>query len=198
MTPPDEPSARGPSARGPSAGELSARELTPVELPWHASDGNHCFGCARGNPAGLGLELMASGETLVCDFTLTRLHESYPGIVHGGVASAVLDEVMGNLLIHLERKVCFTTSLRTTFGGALRVGQAYRAVAWLTERPAQPGQLYKVQGEIRDDRGNALVLARGSYQWMTAQSYQKHLVDGEQPAPALERLLRDHAGSHGA
>jgi acyl-coenzyme A thioesterase PaaI-like protein len=163
MTPPDEP---------------SAHELTPVALPWHASDGNHCFGCARGNPAGLGLELMASGDTLVCDFTLTRLHESYPGIVHGGVASAVLDEVMGNLLIHLEHKVCVTTSLRTTFAGALRIGQTYRAVAWLTERPAEAGQLYKVHGEIRDGRSNALVLARGSYQW----------------APALEQQLRDHAG----
>jgi len=169
-------------------------ELTPVELPWHASEGNHCFGCARNNPAGLALELKALGETLVCDFALTRLHESYPGIVHGGVASAVLDEVMGNLLIHLEHKVCFTTSLRTTFAGALRVGQGYRAVAWLSERPAEPGQLYKVQGEIRDDRGAALVLARGSYQWMTAQSYQKHLADGEHPAASLEKLLRPHVG----
>jgi acyl-coenzyme A thioesterase PaaI-like protein len=179
MTPPDE---------------LLAGELAPVDLPWHRSDGNHCFGCARNNPAGLQLELKASGETIVCDFTLSRLHESYPGIVHGGVASAVLDEVMGNLLIHLEQKLCFTTSLRTTLAGALRVGQAYRAVAWLSERPTEPGQLYKVQGEIRDDRGTALVLARGSYQRMTAQSYRKHLAHGEHPAVELERLLRDHVG----
>jgi hypothetical protein len=103
--------------------ELLAGELAPVELPWHRSDRNHCFGCARNN------------------------------------------------------------------AGALRVGHAGRAVAWLSERPAEPGQLYKARGEIRDDRGTA----RGSYQWMTAQSYGKYPADCEHTALELARRLRDDA-----
>jgi acyl-coenzyme A thioesterase PaaI-like protein len=139
---------------------------------------------------------VASGETVLCDFTLTRLHESYPGIVHGGVAAALLDEVMGSLLVHRERKICFTTSLRTTFAGALRVGEPYRAVAWIAERSAQaladPAQLYKVHGEIRDAAGAALVLARGTFQWITAKTYTRAIAGGD-PSPEIAPLLRDHA-----
>jgi acyl-coenzyme A thioesterase PaaI-like protein len=171
-------------------------ETTPVDLPWHRAAGNHCFGCAANNPAGLALRLVASGETVLCDFTLTRLHESYPGIVHGGVAAALLDEVMGSLLVHRERKVCFTTSLRTTFAGALRVGEPYRAVAWIAERPAQgpadPAQLYKVHGEIHDAAGAALVIARGTFQWITAETYARTVAGGD-PSPEIAPLLRDHA-----
>jgi acyl-coenzyme A thioesterase PaaI-like protein len=134
---------------------------------------------------------------VICDFALTRLHESYPGIVHGGVAAALLDEVMGSLLVHRERKVCFTTSLRTTFAGALRVGEPYRAVAWIaerpTERPAESAQLhlYKVHGEIRDAAGAALVIARGAFQWITAEIYARTVASGA--APEIAPLLRDHA-----
>lgn len=155
-----------------------------------ASELNHCFGCAHRNPAGLALELFESGKNIVCDFELSRLHESYPGVVHGGVTAAVLDEVMGNLLVHQEKKVCFTTTLRITYLGSLRIGVPYRAIAWLQKRPDDVTGLYKVQGEIRNADDKALIVSRASFQWMTLEQYCSVIeLDGE-PDPTLVPFMR--------
>lgn len=90
------------------------------------------------------------GDALTCSFTLTRLHESYPGMVHGGVSAAILDELMGNVLIHHERKACFLTDLRVRYAGALRVGRAYRAQARLIEPPGESVDV--IRGNCRDLR----------------------------------------------
>ena len=100
-----------------------------LAAPWHKSARHHCFGCSRSNPAGLAMQMRESNERLVCDFTLTRLHESYPGLIHGGVSAAVLDELMGNVLVHRERKVCFTAGLRLIYLGALRIERVETVVA---------------------------------------------------------------------
>src|SRR4051812_21354435 len=102
-------------------------EARPVRAPWYGTAVHHCFGCAPDNPAGLALQMVESGDGLTCSFTLTRRHESYPGLVHGGVSAAILDELMGNVLIHHERKACFLTDLRVRYAGALRIGLPYVA-----------------------------------------------------------------------
>jgi acyl-coenzyme A thioesterase PaaI-like protein len=162
-----------------------------IRPPWYGTGRNHCFGCATNNPAGLALKMVESEEGLACDFSLTRLHESYPGLIHGGVSAAILDEVMGNLVIQREKKVCFTAGLRITYAGALRIGEPYRAVAWIHERPADPTTgLYKVLGEIRDGSSTALVMARASFQWMTVAAWRRAVQREDEPNPDLLPMLR--------
>lgn len=161
-----------------------------VRPPWYGTDRHHCFGCAPDNPAGLALHMVEAGETLTCRFTLTRLHESFPGLVHGGVSAAILDELMGNLLIQRERKVCFLVGLRMTYAGAIRVGRPYSAVAWLSDRPMESPELIAVLGEIRDADGSALVTARGTFHWMSAQEWRQALAPNGEPDADLRPLLR--------
>ncbi len=167
-----------------------AEKITPVHLPMQSSEHNHCFGCSHRNPAGLKLELFEAGELIFCDFQMSTLHESYPGVVHGGVTAAVLDEVMGNLLVHREKKVCFTTSLRITYLGTILVGRHYRATARLKDRPEEVTGLYKVQGEVQDESGNVLIISKASFQWMTTSQYCSAIAPGEEPDPALMPFMR--------
>jgi acyl-coenzyme A thioesterase PaaI-like protein len=161
-----------------------------VYLPWQASEQNNCFGCSLSNPAGLGIRMTESDNEAYCDISLTHLHESYPGIVHGGIAAAILDELMGNLIAYQERKICFTAGLRFTYVGALRVGQPYRGVARMKEKPEDPAGIYKTVGEIRDAEGRPLVLAKGSFIWFSRQQYIERLPAGEALAPELLPFLR--------
>jgi len=161
-----------------------------LRTPWEGTPRHHCFGCASHNPAGLAMKMAQAGDTLICDFTLTRLHESYPGLIHGGVSAALLDELMGNVLIQRERKVCFTTSLRITYAGVLLVGSSYRAVAWLHERPKETEDLFRVVGEIHDQSGQTLVMARGTFQWMTAGEWRRSLGENGEPDDSLRTFLR--------
>ena len=163
----------------------------PIVLAMQATETNHCFGCAKRNPAGLALELYESDDGgVTCDFVLDRRHESYPGIVHGGASAAVVDEVMGNLLVHVERIVCFTVTLRITYAGSLRIGHPYRATAWIKSRPRKPGDLYKVESDIRNAEGGLVIMARASFHWMSASDYRRALDTTEDPDPALMPFFR--------
>lgn len=56
-----------------------------------------CFGCGRLNARGLQLEFAFTPENdaVWAPFTPCREHEGFAAIVHGGIVTAVLDEVMG-------------------------------------------------------------------------------------------------------
>lgn len=57
-------------------------------------DDNGCFVCGKENPLGLHLEFAFEGNEYVTYFTPRREHQGWIGIVHGGLVSTVLDEVM--------------------------------------------------------------------------------------------------------
>ncbi|MGH2764825.1 MAG: PaaI family thioesterase [Actinomycetota bacterium] len=67
------------------------------KLPSHY---DRCFGCGRDHPTGLHLEMWGMDEELRVrgSFTVTEHHQGAPGLAHGGVISAAVDEGMGYLL----------------------------------------------------------------------------------------------------
>lgn len=57
-----------------------------------------CFVCGRGNPAGLYMRFYDDGEhSVVSHYTVPPHYQGYPGIVHGGIQAAMLDEVVGRV-----------------------------------------------------------------------------------------------------
>ena len=50
--------------------------------------------CGKSNPIGLKLEFAIEGDEYVTYFTPEKEHQGWVGIVHGGIVSTVLDEVM--------------------------------------------------------------------------------------------------------
>ncbi len=57
-----------------------------------------CFGCGEDHETGLHM-LMFAGEGLSIEgtFTVTKHHQGAPGLAHGGLLSAAIDEVLGSL-----------------------------------------------------------------------------------------------------
>lgn len=63
----------------------------------------HCMGCGPENPAGLGMRFRIDGDRVITQLTLDRRHEGSPGFAHGGALAAALDDLLGTVLIILER-----------------------------------------------------------------------------------------------
>ena len=53
-----------------------------------------CFGCGQNNPVGLKLNFQWDGKTAKTEFTPNEFHQAWPGIVHGGIITSMLDEAM--------------------------------------------------------------------------------------------------------
>jgi acyl-coenzyme A thioesterase PaaI-like protein len=160
-------------------------EASPVVLPWDQVEGHQCFGCCPGNPAGLGLRFVQESQwELSTSFSSGPQHESYPSVVHGGIAATVLDELMGNALAICRQRLCFTTGLRTRFIEPLRTGRRYRAVARI-DAASEGKPVYRVEADIADIEGNLLVTASGNYQVITRESARAEM--GEQWSSWAER-----------
>jgi uncharacterized protein (TIGR00369 family) len=57
-------------------------------------DDRSCFVCGSNNPHGLQLTFRRDGEKVCSDFTPAKQFQGYKNILHGGIISAVLDEVI--------------------------------------------------------------------------------------------------------
>ncbi len=60
----------------------------------------NCFVCGVQNPIGLKLVFVDDGQSTVrAEVSVPDQYNGYPGVVHGGIVAAILDEVSGRALI---------------------------------------------------------------------------------------------------
>lgn len=69
---------------------MTELEVTPFQV--RADHG--CFGCGAANPQGLHLTFTATADGVNATFTPLEMHQGYEHVVHGGIISTLLDEVM--------------------------------------------------------------------------------------------------------
>jgi uncharacterized protein (TIGR00369 family) len=59
---------------------------------------DYCFVCGRQNPHGLYMTFYDNERDEVCsEYSVAEAYQSYPGIVHGGIIAAMLDEAVGRV-----------------------------------------------------------------------------------------------------
>ena len=87
-----------------------------------------CFVCGMENPIGLKLAFYETGDgRVIAPYTPCEDHQGYPGVVHGGIISALLDEVAGRACIVTGRWV-FTARMKIRYRRPIPLGQPLLAV----------------------------------------------------------------------
>lgn len=81
---------------------------------------NMCFGCSPKNPIGLKLQFTMDGDVCRSAFTAGLEHQGWTGYVHGGIISALLDEVMAQWIWH-KNIPAMTAEMTTRFSKAVPV-----------------------------------------------------------------------------
>jgi uncharacterized protein (TIGR00369 family) len=143
-------SSGGKSVTSTTQTESINRQLAVREDHW-------CFGCGRQNPIGLKLTFFEDGEYVSAPWTPLREHQGYQGIVHGGLISTVLDEVM-SWAIYTRKLWAVTGSINVRFRKPVNVGEPLTARAWVA---SVTGRKVDVRAQlVRDSDGQ--VLAEGS------------------------------------
>ena len=65
-----------------------------------------CCVCGLDNDYGLKAKFFElENDQLVATFSPCKFHQGYPGRLHGGIASAILDEAMGRAILISDDKV---------------------------------------------------------------------------------------------
>ena len=74
--------------------------MDTITTPADARDERNqwCFACGPKNPFGLKLSFREQDDTYLSEFTGQQQHQGYDGIMHGGIVSTLLDEIMARYL----------------------------------------------------------------------------------------------------
>jgi acyl-coenzyme A thioesterase PaaI-like protein len=122
-----------------------------------------CFVCGLKNSSGLHASFYEteSGE-LIATFLPTLEHQSYPGRLHGGVASAILDEAIGrSVMVGNDKEIWgLTVELNLTYKKPVPLGVELKVVARMTE---ENSRFFQGTGEILLPGGETAVMAKGKY-----------------------------------
>lgn len=84
------------------------------------------------NPVAPPMQIRWEDQRSTCDMTFGWRHGGAPGIVHGGLIAAGLDQVSGHCATLAERGG-LTVQLDVTYRRAVPVGQPVRFEAWVTQ-----------------------------------------------------------------
>jgi len=121
-----------------------------------------CLVCGIENVAGLhGSFYELAGGELLGVFRPTAQHQSYPGRLHGGISTAVLDETIGRAVTITHPGTWgVTAELTVRFRRPVPLDGPIRAIGRVTR---DTRRLFEGSGEIVLDDGTVAVEARGTY-----------------------------------
>jgi uncharacterized protein (TIGR00369 family) len=121
------------------------------------ADDGHCFVCGPNNPIGLKLDFTFDGKTIKTDFTPQKIHQGYMNIVHGGIISTLLDEVMVKLAIAMDMPAV-TAQMDVRLKKALSIGEKITVSA---EIKSVARKILKAHAKAVTDEGTEIAEASG-------------------------------------
>jgi acyl-coenzyme A thioesterase PaaI-like protein len=122
-----------------------------------------CYACGNANDRGLHMEFRREDDRTICEYTPCDYQQGYPGRMHGGVVSTLIDEAMGWAVYH-ERHWGATARLNVRYRKPVLLSSVLRIEAWVTKNR---GRLLELRAEVRDGDGELLAEGDGVFMKLT-------------------------------
>ena len=113
-----------------------------------------CFACGLANEVGLQMKFYDSGPgEVTAEYEVQDHYQGYPGVVHGGIVAAMLDEVTARTQLGGENpRFMFTAKLDIRYRKVVPVGKPLRLVGKLATSKKQSataiGEIYGPEGDL--------------------------------------------------
>lgn len=123
---------------------------------------NMCFICGLQNPVGLHLHIYETGPGVVeALYTAPEHFQGYPGVLHGGIVGALIDEISGRAHMGSDPvapRFMFTAKLEVKYRQTVPIGQRLRVLGKAGRTRGKSAEAWG--GIYRADTGE--LLAEGS------------------------------------
>ena len=122
-----------------------------------------CLVCGLKNPFGLKASFYnLENKELVCIVKPSDVHQSYPGRLHGGVTTALLDETIGRAIMMRYEEMLWgvTVEFTTKFKKPIPLDQELRVVGRIT---SDTSRFFEGTGEILLPDGEVAATGHGKY-----------------------------------
>ncbi|MCS7186096.1 MAG: PaaI family thioesterase [Armatimonadetes bacterium] len=143
-------------------------------LPYY----KHCFVCGETRLGRLGLRFKVVNGIVRATFTPTEKHVGFPGVVHVGIITALLDEAMLWAIYATTGQFALSQEITVRFLKPLPVGRKVLVIGYLVRRQRK---LFEVASELQDEQ--AVVYARSWGRFVPASAEEnEQWLNALQPA----------------
>ena len=120
---------------------------------------SQCFICGDKNPFGLNVEFYQKDGRVVGEYVVQDHFQGYKNILHGGILSALLDEVMIKSIL-AQDILTLTCEVKVRFKKPVKIGQRL----FLEGKPTEDkGKRLLAEGKIKDEDGEVVATAEGKF-----------------------------------
>lgn len=118
-----------------------------------------CFVCGDENECGLKVKFFEEDEVAKAEFIVDQRFQGYKDILHGGIISALLDEVMIKAV--LARNILVVTAqIEVKFKKPVKVGEKLFMEGVIKEKK---GRIFLTEGKITNEDGALVAWGSGKY-----------------------------------
>ncbi len=128
-----------------------------------------CFACGPRNSAGLQLTFERRGDVVTTSFAGRTEHQGFPGHVHGGVITALLDEVMSRVFL-IDNRWTMTARIDVRFRRPVLLEQRVTAVG---EKGGPVRGFFEARGRVELPDGQVAADATGTFAPLSSDSLAK-------------------------
>ena len=120
-----------------------------------------CFVCGESNVVGLNLRFETDGRIVHARFTPCAEHVGFKQVIHGGIISTLLDEIMVWACVVQTKRFAYCAELNVRFVKPVRPGEPITGTAELVEN--RRNKIFDARSELKNAAGEILAAGTGRY-----------------------------------
>ena len=156
--------------------------FVPIE-PF-SSDLN-CFACGSRNPFGLHMTFASDGHSVLSTVALPNHLCGWGNLIHGGIITTLLDEIMSWTAIHLLRRLILTRSMETRFILPVAPNTALRVQGWVDRQMKNTEAV--ISAALYNDGGQVCARSTGHFALLHAKMMRRLKIMDEQTIADFEK-----------
>jgi uncharacterized protein (TIGR00369 family) len=133
----------------------------PIAVMRELPHTHHCFVCGESNAVGLKLRFTTDGRVVHTRFRLRSAHNGFRGIIHGGILTTVLDEIMVWACAVPTRRFAFCAELNARFLNPVRPDDEIIATGEMLAN--RKNRIFEAKGVLANASGQVFAEATGKF-----------------------------------
>lgn len=122
---------------------------------------HNCFGCSPINASGLQMKFYTRDSAVFSRLTVPAHLCGWDRLVHGGVISTILDEIMSWTGIYMLKQITMTRSMTVEFIKPVYINSELKAEGNVLEKTGKHEAL--LEGRLYNEKGTLCARSRGNF-----------------------------------
>jgi uncharacterized protein (TIGR00369 family) len=148
----------------------------------------HCFGCSPTNPSGLQMKFYTDEKSIYSRLKVPDHLCGWNKLVHGGVISTILDEVMVWAAIHLLKLIVLTKTMSIDYIQPVFIEDELKAEAWI-KRHENNGEV-TIEATVHNGRNELCAKSTGIFSYFPPAKIKEMGIMDDECLREFERYIK--------